>query len=205
MTYHSQCGQDEWIDRHFGQMRGGIFVEAGAHDGVTFSNTCFLERERGWTGLCVEPNPDIFQALRAARTCHCLNAALGSEILPAVPFIQVTGNCSASSALASVMDYGRLAVFQEAHGGGPHTQIMVPQARLMDVFAFRGITHIDYFSLDTDGNELDVLAGIDFTRTNILAMSVENTADCPIQRATIENYGFTFSGRCQWDDMFLKK
>src|SRR5438270_7132790 len=35
----------------------GYFVEAGAHDGFTQSNTYWLERFRGWRGLLVEPMP----------------------------------------------------------------------------------------------------------------------------------------------------
>jgi hypothetical protein len=37
---------------------GGYFVEAGAHDGFTQSNTYLLERRHGWRGLLVEPMPD---------------------------------------------------------------------------------------------------------------------------------------------------
>jgi hypothetical protein len=33
--------------------RGGVFVEAGAYDGETFSNTLYLEKRLGWTGLLV--------------------------------------------------------------------------------------------------------------------------------------------------------
>src|ERR1700686_1931252 len=32
----------------------GFFIEAGAHDGFTQSNTYYLERFRGWRGLLVE-------------------------------------------------------------------------------------------------------------------------------------------------------
>ena len=34
---------------------GGFFIEAGANDGFTQSNTYWLERFRGWHGLLVEP------------------------------------------------------------------------------------------------------------------------------------------------------
>ena len=37
--------------------RKGFFIEAGANDGVTQSNTLFFERHRGWRGLLVEPIP----------------------------------------------------------------------------------------------------------------------------------------------------
>ena len=49
----SQAGQDAWVLNLMGG-RPGYFVEAGAHDGVTHSNTAALERDHGWRGLCVE-------------------------------------------------------------------------------------------------------------------------------------------------------
>lgn len=38
-------------------------MEAGALDGESMSNTLWLERERGWTGLLVEADPPSFLAL----------------------------------------------------------------------------------------------------------------------------------------------
>jgi hypothetical protein len=38
---------------------GGTFLEAGAHDGYTQSNTYFLEHHRGWSGVLVEPVPEL--------------------------------------------------------------------------------------------------------------------------------------------------
>ena len=40
-----------------GLQRGGFFVECGALDGETRSNTLFFERERGWSGLLIEADP----------------------------------------------------------------------------------------------------------------------------------------------------
>jgi len=34
----------------------GFFIEAGANDGLKFSNTYLYEIEKGWKGLLVEPN-----------------------------------------------------------------------------------------------------------------------------------------------------
>ncbi|KAB7507993.1 hypothetical protein Anas_00609, partial [Armadillidium nasatum] len=41
----------------------GTFIEAGAYDGETFSNTLNLEKELGWSGLLIEPNPLEYQLL----------------------------------------------------------------------------------------------------------------------------------------------
>ena len=43
-----------------GQVEQGFFIEAGADDFVTHSNTFYFEAKRKWTGLLVEPNPIIY-------------------------------------------------------------------------------------------------------------------------------------------------
>ena len=39
--------------------RGGVFVEAGANDGYAQSNTYYFERMRGWSGVLIEPVPEL--------------------------------------------------------------------------------------------------------------------------------------------------
>ena len=47
--------------------RGGVYVEAGAYDGYFQSSTYWLERFRGWTGVLVEPVPELARATRRER------------------------------------------------------------------------------------------------------------------------------------------
>ena len=43
--YCSQSGQDKWIvEKLFPGKKKGVFVDVGAFDGITFSNTCILEK-----------------------------------------------------------------------------------------------------------------------------------------------------------------
>lgn len=45
----------------------GVFVEAGANNGIDQSNTVLLENNFGWSGLLVEPNPHKFKECQANR------------------------------------------------------------------------------------------------------------------------------------------
>lgn len=78
---YSQNKEEEIILNHFKNFKG-TFLDLGAYDGVDLSNTRALT-ELGWSGICIEPNPVIFE-----RLCHNLKAfnkvieykfALGTE------------------------------------------------------------------------------------------------------------------------------
>ena len=73
----SQMGQSKFVDKLLGQRKNGFFVECGAANGESFSNTLFLERMRGWTGLLIEANPEYFaELLTTRRNVYSINACL---------------------------------------------------------------------------------------------------------------------------------
>ena len=50
----------------------------GAFDGMILSNTLWLERHHNWTGLLIEANPDLCDAIdkhkrRVWRLCACIS------------------------------------------------------------------------------------------------------------------------------------
>jgi hypothetical protein len=99
----SQLGQDKIVDEYLHQKRNGVFVDIGAYDGVTFSNTLMLERERGWTGICIEPLPDIFAELRKNRGCVCVQACMGNRDEHEVEFLAVQSGAAWSRMLSGVL------------------------------------------------------------------------------------------------------
>lgn len=76
MYDYSQSKQDEWvlsIIKH-----KGYFVDLGAFDGRRYSNTLRLE-ENGWSGLCIEPNPNNFELLKQNRKCVLVKMAVAAH------------------------------------------------------------------------------------------------------------------------------
>ena len=66
--WSGQFEQDRWVALDvYSSMRNGYFVELGASDGLTYSNTVDLERHYGWRGLCIEGAPHKFAKLQANR------------------------------------------------------------------------------------------------------------------------------------------
>lgn len=102
-TYHSQSQQDCLLATAVLRgLRHGVFIDIGAHDGVTFSNTLMFEPDRGWMGLCVDANPIVFESLVNNRTAQCLNSAIADRD-GSLPFIEVLGYLEMLSGLAGNM------------------------------------------------------------------------------------------------------
>src|SRR5690242_2786860 len=73
---HSYQGQDLFVLGVLGGMRNGFFLDSGASSGRKGSNSLLLEVDYGWSGICVEPNAELFAELVQHRTCICLNCVL---------------------------------------------------------------------------------------------------------------------------------
>ena len=62
--FYGQSKEDEAALHHYFHNRyNGVFLEMGALDGHTFSNTLFYEEKRGWRGLLIEPNVEVGSSL----------------------------------------------------------------------------------------------------------------------------------------------
>src|SRR5664280_1701555 len=101
--YFSQYRQDEFVDKFFNKKNAGFFIDIGAHDGVTFSNTFFLEKERGWSGICIEPIPDVFDKLKQNRRSININSCI-TQKNGYVRFRRVHGYNEMLSGILDLMD-----------------------------------------------------------------------------------------------------
>lgn len=151
MIWHSQAGQDEWVHDLIGD--SGYFVDVGAHDGVVHSNTYALER-MGWTGVCIEPNVEVYEQLRMNRTAVTYQFAV-TDHHGAIAF-----------------DGVRLHTEEQA----PYDA--VPVAPLWSLLASHAPPTIDYLSVDVEGHEIEVLAGMDFDRWHVRCITIEHNRYC---------------------------
>ncbi len=63
---YSQEGEDIILDRIFEGQTNGFYIDIGAHHPKRFSNT-YLFYKRGWSGINVEPNPDVVRVFKTMR------------------------------------------------------------------------------------------------------------------------------------------
>jgi len=192
--YSSQCGQDKWVvETLLPEKEGGVFVDIGAHDGVTFSNTLYLERQKAWSGLAIEPIPIVFQRLRSNRSCCCVNACVGAESKIS-RFQVVEGYAEMLSGLVDSYQPEHQARIAREIGeyGGTAKEIEVQCFALNELLGKHHLNQIDYLSLDIEGGELEVLRSLDLRRFEISVIGVENNyRDYRIPEFMLKN-GYVF-------------
>ena len=174
--FFSQYGQDMFIvEQLFRGMRGGFFVDIGASDGITLSNTYYLERNLGWTGICFEPNPAAYEKLRQNRKCLCINGAVSNQKGQG-RLLRIDGYSEMLSGLLDKYDPMHLVRIEKElrEHGGKREEIMVRCYDLNEVLADNGVTHVDYLSIDTEGSEFDILKSVDFEQATYKTISVED-------------------------------
>ncbi|MCF7817353.1 MAG: FkbM family methyltransferase [Kiritimatiellales bacterium] len=176
---HSQYGQDTTVFDLLGQPANGVFLDIGANDGVSLSNTLLFE-EKGWSGVCVEPHPVMFEQLKENRNCHLLNACIsGSDGM--VGFLVVEGYANMLSGIAEFIDEHHIKRIDNdiaEHGGSKRTveiEALAPHSLLKRF----GIDRVDYLSIDTEGCELAILKNFDFKQIPVQIIGVENGTRSP--------------------------
>jgi len=161
--------------------RPGFYVELGANDGVTGSNTLFLELFRGWRGLLIEPVSESFRLLsrnRSSKRNHLVRAACVSFGY-ASNWVEIAVANLMSTPLG--LDSDISDPIAHATAGLTYSKHLtelriekVPAATLTEILReHRGPRVIDFLSLDVEGAELEVLKGVDFLDFEIRLILVE--------------------------------
>lgn len=140
----------------------GFYVEAGANNGVEQSNTFYLEKCFGWKGVLIEAIPETCEKCRRhRRKNHVVNKALVSRHFTGETVRLHYANLMSAvdGALESQDEYIRLGL--ECQDIAETYAVDVPAATLDSVLASLGeLPPIDFFSLDVEGYELEVLEGL---------------------------------------------
>lgn len=130
----------------------GYFVEVGAYQPERESQTFDLE-QNGWTGVLVEPQPDLAEELRRRRSAKVYAEACSSRSHAGAHLTLhlAAGHSSFNKSL-------NLAEIK------PHGAVEVPVRTLDQILSDAGIPYIDFISIDVEGHELEVLDGFDLAR-----------------------------------------
>lgn len=193
---YSQLGQDDWV---LSKHKTGYFVEIGAYDGISLSNTLKLE-ENGWSGLCVEPNPKLYEQLAKNRKCNLSNLAVHNKSNEKIKF-------QCGDVYGGIQQY----LDHEATKVGINDIIEVTTVTLDDIlFIVNAPKNIEYISIDTEGNELLILESFPMDKWNVDLWTIEhndhvrkNTSRSTALINIFKKYGYKWTFN-QFDIWFYK-
>jgi len=148
----------------------GFYIEVGGADGVTQSNTWHLENYKNWTGILVEPNPIAAEQCRNNRpNSEVFNYALvGTDFeYDTITMMYRTVYGGDPGLMTSTIDS---PIRKSEEWMAPATEndkteeFKIQVTTLNDILESQNVSNIDFFSLDVEGYELEVLKGLDLKR-----------------------------------------
>ena len=196
------------LDYVFGRVPNLTFVEVGACEPYVASNSAYMEKELGWTGLCIEPHPIYFKKLSESdRTCTKLNFA-ANDFDGDVEFVSVEGQSSMISGIKENYPphhYERM-VSETTQNKDTVNFISVPCRKLNTLLEENNMYKVDYMSIDTEGSELKILKALDFDKFKIKLLGVEQNIDSDNSVVEfLQTKGYKYLGKVCSDQFFLNE
>ena len=164
----------QWVD-----YKNGFFIELGANDGFSQSNTKHLELFNGWQGILIEPTPSKFQELKRNRkkrnyffNCACVSFEYPEPTIDLIYSDLMTVALQGENDLANRENHAKNG---QIFLGDEVTYRFTSQARTLQSILdeVNRPDLIDLLSLDVEGSELEVLKGIDFEKTKLRYILIE--------------------------------
>ncbi len=155
LTY-TQNLEDYHLWQALGAKRSGFYIDVGAGHPIA-DNVSFWFYERGWRGICVEPQSDLAGLYRHIRPRDEVFEGLVGRTTGEIDF-HIVDRLHGFSTTVKAHAEGA-----EKFGAG-HRTVKMPMLTMAELCARRGVTEIDFLKIDVEGAEADVLHGNDWQR-----------------------------------------
>jgi FkbM family methyltransferase len=155
-----QTKLNEIIDK-----RKGFFIELGANDGLTQSNTAYFEKELEWNGILIEPSLIGYNKCKVNRpNSICLNYAC------------VSNEYKEDYILGDFQNNHLMASVNGKRLNNTNSLVKVKTITLETILDKYCNSNIDFMSLDTEGYELEILKGLNLNkyRPNFMLIEIYN-------------------------------
>jgi FkbM family methyltransferase len=194
----SQLHQDLFALSELDFKRDGFFVEFGATDGVTLSNTMYLERKFGWTGIVAEPARRWHEQLKRNRSCHIETKCVWKDSASVLTFNEADSG-----------EYSTIDLFSSQVAKRHGQRYAVETISLRDMLIkYSAPQRIDYISIDTEGSEFEILSPFDFEEYEFGVLTIEHNfephRDKIFKLLTRAGYRRKFENLSSVDDWYVR-
>ena len=189
MSIFTCDNKDEFIYDMFPNSEGSYFVDVGASDGIYGSNTFSLEK-RGWSGLCIEGHPGLIKELSLNRTSETDGSLIG-EKKESVQFCAQ----QSESHVKGFIGNNKYGGFSHAWRGGSgiidnwkndkideaknNSEIIDLETKTLTEVLDKHSSpkYIQLLDIDTEGNDYNVLEGIDWGCYRFASILIEGNCE----------------------------
>lgn len=174
--YYGVEQMDRQIIEKYLNYNGGFYIEVGGNNGIFQSNTAHLEFEKNWSGILIEALPHKFNEMKINRPMSiCYNSCLSDIDDKDVIFYDVNlmsfiknSRKSESADLQWINEGEKCQNLKK-------NNLILKTKRLENILLENKIEKIDFFSLDVEGHELEVLLGMNININRPKYILIETT------------------------------
>jgi len=182
MEHFTQTDEQPVILRELADLPSGKFLDIGAYDGQSLSNTRALALS-GWSGTLVEPNPRLFMSLLQMygqdSRFTLINAAMSDKSGLSRFFLDGTNEQYSSSIAPDAKELFPLTPYPMSY--------LVPTITPSDL-----TESFDFISIDTEGFDLEILkamrGSLDNTRLVCIEYNQERSYDVTIEELKLQGF-----------------
>ena len=178
-----------------------FFVEFGSTDGKTLSNTYLLENDFEWNGILAEPARMWHLELLATRKCLIDTRAVSEISGKKVPFLE-----NEVGELSRIVD----SIDSTNRKSKGVVEYMVETISLNDLLnSYNAPKNIGYLSVDTEGNEYEILKNFKFKDYKFGFINVEHNYSENRQKIhdllVLNGYTRILEDFSKWDDLYIPR
>lgn len=170
MTNYSQSFEQDAILKYFGDFKG-TFLDIGANDGITLSNTRALA-ELGWCGCLIEPAPVAYSKLKSLyeskkKCIYTYNCAIGNHNGKGLLFDSGSLLKTGDTSLVSTLVEAETERFKSVLAYEP---IEVKVFKWKTFYNRLYIKKFDFVSIDAEGFDAVILEQMDVSEVKCLTI-----------------------------------
>lgn len=206
---YSQNNEQEIILKYFGDYKGQ-FLDIGANDGVTLSNTRALAK-KGWKGVLLEPSKSAYGKLNALYENNTnilvLEAAIGNFIGESEFFESGPHLGENDIALLSTLKPDELNRWQN-QTQFRKTRVNVWTFNVLQKFvsSLGRLPHYQFINIDAEGCDLEILKQIDLNAVVCSCVCVEHNSNKEVEneiRRYCASFGLFTELLCNAENIIL--
>ena len=159
-SHYAEFAEDVMVNRILKKIKKGFYVDIGAYHPYKGSLTYNLYN-RKWNGM----NLDISKS-----SIDLFNIARPSDI---------NINCAVSEFNGETYYYENSPINQQnslISQDDNQKKIKIQSYKLSEILKMQNVNSVDYINIDTEGNEFEVLMGIDFNKINPTLFTIEDNS-----------------------------